>query len=293
MEGWRLADLHAYVDGCLEPSERQAFEAQMAGNPALSQRAARWRTQNNAIRAAFVGESARAFSLDLGRQANDQVGKGRRSASPDVRLAPAQAGTRSSAGGAGPTRVSAQTGELKATWPGPAQRLALGALSACVICVWASGPAAPSNRLGEAGVAAFGAFALPGSPPVEFANRDPIIAQTWLAARLGRPVYLPATPASVSLVGARIAPASRSAAAFLVYDIDGSRLGLLVQSLDAPSPAPPRILQTGGWNVAAWTSAGQECVLIGDLDAPSLRAIATAFFNARYEPDPPTPERGS
>ncbi len=26
METWRLADLHAYVDDCLEPDERQAFE---------------------------------------------------------------------------------------------------------------------------------------------------------------------------------------------------------------------------------------------------------------------------
>ena len=39
MEAGRLADLHAYVDDCLEPGERLAFEQLMAQNPALARRA--------------------------------------------------------------------------------------------------------------------------------------------------------------------------------------------------------------------------------------------------------------
>ena len=61
VETWRLADLHAYVDGCLEADERLAFEKRMEQDPALARRAADWRSQNSAIRAALDGEGAKAF----------------------------------------------------------------------------------------------------------------------------------------------------------------------------------------------------------------------------------------
>ncbi len=70
METWRLADLHAYVDDCLEPDERRALEKQMAEDPALARRAALWRAQNSAIRSAFDGEGARAFSISIVRHQN-------------------------------------------------------------------------------------------------------------------------------------------------------------------------------------------------------------------------------
>ena len=80
METWRLADLHAYVDDCLEPDERQAFENRMAQDPALARRAAAWRAQNGAIRAALDGEGARAFSISIVRHQNEIPIKGRRPA---------------------------------------------------------------------------------------------------------------------------------------------------------------------------------------------------------------------
>jgi anti-sigma factor RsiW len=293
MEGWRLADLHAYVDDCLEPGERRAFEAQMAATPALSRRAAQWQAQNKAIRAAFDEEGAGVFSIDLGRQANERVGKGRRAASPDVGLACAPPACRSHAVREGVPQIGIQTGALNANRLRLAWRLRPLALSACLIFASAFGPASPLNRLGEAGVAAFGAFALPGGPPLEFATRDPRIAQKWLMDRLAWPVRLPPPPSNVGLVGVRIAPASRSAAAFLVYETGRSRLGLLVQTLDAPPRTAPEVIELDGSIAAVWTGAGQVFVLVGDLDAPSLRALATAFFNAAYELGPPVPERGS
>ena len=88
METWRLADLHAYVDDCLEPDERLAFENQMAQDPTLARRAAAWRAQNGAIRAAFDGEGARAFSISALRHQNEiprqgpTIGHGRRQTRP-------------------------------------------------------------------------------------------------------------------------------------------------------------------------------------------------------------------
>ncbi len=287
MEGRRLADLHAYVDDCLEPAERRAFETQMAEDPALRQRAARWRAQNRAICAAFDRTGARGFAVGPRFQAGDQIGKFRRSTTPGMRFAREGGESRSGAGVGAPPL---------STWksaPSLAVRAGLATLAVCLICAWAPRSPAPSVGFGEAGAAAFSAFAQPGSPPVEFANPDAAMARSWLTAQLGWPVHLPATPAEVSLVGARIAPGSGSAAAFLVYQGDRRRLGMLVQPLDAPPPTPLRLLRARGWNVAVWTSAGQGYVLVGDLDAASLRAIATAFVNAGYEPDLTAPERGS
>ena len=80
MEAWRTADLHAYVDDCLEPDERLAFEQQMTQDAALARRAALWRAQNSAIRAAFDGESARTFSMSIVRHQNETASKAGRSA---------------------------------------------------------------------------------------------------------------------------------------------------------------------------------------------------------------------
>ncbi len=287
MEGRRLADLHAYVDDCLEPAERRAFETKMAEDSALRQRAARWRAQNRAICAAFDGKGADGLATGPRLPAGDQIGKFRRSAIPGMRPARERGESQSGAGVGAPPLPAWKSA------PSLAARAGLATLSVCLICAWAPRPPALSDGFGEAGAAAFSAFAQPGSPPVEFANRDAGMARTWLTARLGWPVQLPATPAELSLVGARIAPASGSAAAFLVYQRDRRRLGMLVQPLDAPPPTPPKVLRARGWNVAVWTSAGQGYVLVGDLDAPSLRAIATAFVNGGYEPDLTPPERGS
>jgi anti-sigma factor RsiW len=81
METWRLADLHGYVDDCMEPDERRAFERQMADDPALARRAAIWRAQNGAIRSAFDSEGVRAFSISIVHHQDENLGKGRRPAS--------------------------------------------------------------------------------------------------------------------------------------------------------------------------------------------------------------------
>src|SRR6185312_6337066 len=114
-------------------------------------------------------------------------------------------------------------------------RLGLAALSICAACVWA--PAAtvfPARRLAEAGVEAFRAFVRPGVAPVELATGDRAEAEAWLKSRLMHALALPGTPSAISLVGARIAPYPRRAAAFLVYKSQEGPLGLLIQSLDAP-----------------------------------------------------------
>ena len=155
METWRLADLHAYVDDCLEPDERLAFENRMAQDPALARRATAWRTQNSAIRAALDGEGAKAFSISLVRHQNEVLNRGRRPAM--VGGKPGDQPARSSLTAvADTTRSSAEAGKSSALRPSFLWRLALAALSLGLACIWA--PAAVVVRAKELGAADVAAF---------------------------------------------------------------------------------------------------------------------------------------
>jgi anti-sigma factor RsiW len=294
MEAWRLAHLHAYVDDCLEPDERQAFEKQMAEDPALARRATMWRAQNSAIRSAFDAEGSRAFSISIVRHQNEIPGKGRRPASVGARPPREQPSRSSFPGIEDASRMAAKVGAAGAFRPYLSWRLGVAALFVCLACVWS--PAAlvvPAKGLGEAAVAAFRAFARPGVAPVEFATGDRRESQAWLTTRLLRPVYLPPTPSALDLVGARIAPYPGAPAAFLIYESQGRLVGLLVQSLDAPITSAPELRPADGRNAAVWTWRGEGFALVGDLDAPSLLKIAQDLFDPPVEAVQATPERGS
>jgi anti-sigma factor RsiW len=293
METWRLADLHAYVDDCLEPNERLSFEKRMAQDPALARRAAAWRAQNSAIRAALDSEGARAFSISIVRQQNEVPSKGRRSATAGGRPSSEQAARSSLLTVAEVSRFSAKVSAPGALRPSVLWRLALAALSVGLASVWAPATTVvPTKGLGGADVAAFRAFARPGVAPVELASSDRTEAEGWLTTRLMHPVYLPATPSALKLVGARIAPYPGAAAAFVVYRSQERPVGLLVQSLDVPVPTAPQLLAADGGYAAVWTWRGEGFALVGNLDTTSLLKIAADFFDPRVEAPQAMPERG-
>jgi anti-sigma factor RsiW len=297
MEAGRLADLHAYVDDCFEPDERLAFEQRMAQDPALARRAALWRGQNSAIRAAFDGEGAKAFPISLVRHQNEAFARSARSggagAKPSGEQPPRASLAAFAETGREIGRPAARSLAGDAFRPWLPWRLGLAVLSVCLAFVWA--PAAtvvPGKRLGEAGVAAFRAFGRPRVEPVELATSDTAEAQAWLTTRLARPLYLPAAPSAVTLIGARIAPYPGAPAAFLFYRSQDRLVGLLVQSLDAPATVAPQLLAADGGTAAVWTWRDQGLALVGDLDAASLLKIATDFADLPAAAAQPMPERG-
>jgi anti-sigma factor RsiW len=293
MEAWRIADLHAYVDDCLEPDERLAFETQMAQDSALARQAAQWRAQNSAIRAAFDGEGTRAFSISVVRPQNEPFGRARRAAAAGGKLSSEPLTQPLSL-----TIVDAAQFSAKASAPNLFRRsllwrLGLAGLSLFLACVWA--PAAtvvPAKRLAEASVAAFQAFARPGVEPVEFATSEGAEAEAWLTARLAHPVSLPAAPPAIRLMGVRIAPYPGGPAAFLIYKSPDRALGLLIRLLDAPEATAPELVAADGHAAAVWTERGQGLALVGDPDAASLMRIATEFSGPPIEAAQAMPERG-
>jgi anti-sigma factor RsiW len=289
MEAWGIADLHAYVDDCLEPDERRAFEEQMAQDPALARRATLWRAQNSAIRTAFDGEGARAFSISIVRHQNETLSKAR----PSAAVGGEQPTQPSSPTLADASRFSAKVAAADVFRPSLVWRVGLAALSVFLAFVWAPAETVvPAQELGEAGVAAFQAFARPGVEPVEFPTSDRTEAQAWLTTRLMHTVTLPTTPSAISLMGARIAPYPGAAAAFLVYKSQDGPIGLLIQSLDAPATRAPQLLAADSRTAAVWTWRGQGFALVGELDAASLLKIATDFFGPPVEAAHTAPERG-
>jgi anti-sigma factor RsiW len=294
MEASRLADLHAYVDDCLGAEERSAFEKQMAEDPALARRAAMWRAQNSAIRSAFDGEGPRAFSISIVRHQNEIPGKGRRPASAGARPSREQPSRSPFSGLDDASRLDVNIGAEGAVRTLPIWRLGLAALFFGLLCLWSpAAPVFPAKGHGEAAAGAFAAFVRPGVAPVEFPTGDSAEAQAWLTTRLLHPVYLPALPATVSLVGVRIAPYPGGPAAFLVYAAQEQLIGLLVRSLDAPATKAPELLAADGRSVAVWSSRGQGFALVGDVDAPSLLRIANDFFEPPAGAAQTIPDRGS
>ncbi len=262
----------------------------MALDPALARRATLWRAQNSAIRAAFDGEGARAFSISIVRHQNETLSKIR----PSAAVGGEQPARPSLPTIADASRFSAKVVAVANVFrPSLVWRVGLAALSIFLAFVWAPAETVvPARDLGEAGVAAFQAFARPRVEPVEFPTSDRTEAQAWLTTRLMHSVTLPTTPSAIRLMGARIAPYPGSPAAFLVYKSQDGPVGLLIQSLDAPATRAPQLLAADGRTAAVWTWRGQGFALVGELDAASLLKIATDFFGLPVEAAHAAPERG-
>jgi anti-sigma factor RsiW len=278
-----VAETFAYVDNCLTPAQRSAFEARIREESELRREVALWEAQNAAIRAAFGAPVSARAAIDLGRNSNENQVVRVAASEVDWRVATSLRTAEPKVWPAAP-RVKAPTTAPKppttvakpGTSPAPATRTegrsrvraiaAIVAMAAGLLFVAASNPSWPSDKLTTAGLAAYRAFAAPAAPtPLEFRTGDPEALTRWLAPQFARGVVAPQLRSSAfKLIGGRITPGTAASAAFLVYeDAHGSRIGLMIEPLDAPLPSRPQIRQRGRLTVAAWTDAGHGLVAIG------------------------------
>jgi anti-sigma factor RsiW len=260
------AETFAYVDNCLDPEARSAFEARLQAEPELRREAARWEAQNRAIRAAF-GAPPRG-ALDLGGASNEngvrRFGEATRAADGAARPF----------GQAQKRRVSPPVAEPRSAGLGATARRLAGAVALAAAVLWVGlpslGPRPPAALL-AAGAAAARALA---DLPVEFVAGDPAA----LAQRLGpRLALAPLTAPSLRLIGARLAPGSQATATLYLYENSrGERVALMVEPLDEIGRAPARRGATNGLSFAAWTGAGYGFVAAAREDADVAALVAAA-----------------
>jgi anti-sigma factor RsiW len=263
-----LAETLAYVDNCLAPAARRAFEARLGGDAELRRNVARWQAQNREIRCAFGAPGREA--LDLGRATNEN---GVRRLSEPARRADGAPRSFGQTRGAPSSTLPAahwRWSPFSSAPRRPARGLVgLATLAAALLFAAAPGlgPQPPAALL-SAGLAAASALS---ALPVEFAAGDGVGFAIRLGPRLAR---APPTPPGLRLLGARLAPGAEAAAALYVYeDGRGERAALLVEPLDEVAPAPLQRGESGAFSAAAWTGAGYGFVAAAtepdDVDALS------------------------
>jgi anti-sigma factor RsiW len=272
-------DAHAYVDECLSREDRIAFEARLRDDAELRRRVDLWQAQNDAIRAAFRAPSRARGPISVGRASNENLSSPMPPATDSRRVGAASA---SSDAPAAPSRSSpcdVRRTVLKPTpargfWA-PALRGALVlSLASVVMTMWPAG-GSPDERgpLTSSGLAAFRAFGGDSSVALDVSSSDPRVLAKALSPRfVARATAANFDLAGWTLIGARFVPGTASAAAFVLWENrDRARMGLLIESLDAPASSTPRTREFGAVAISAWTEDGKGFAAVG----PDANAVAT------------------
>ena len=161
---FETAEAFAYVDNCLAPADRRAFEARLREDAELRRQVALWESQNGAIRAAYGAAASARAAIDLGGNSNENFPVWMASAIQARRSA---AATRMTAKRARSRRARSPRPSRAAVRRRAAPRfalarrvLAIAALAAGLIVAGApGGPTWPRGQSIDAGLAAYRAFA--------------------------------------------------------------------------------------------------------------------------------------
>lgn len=240
-------DLHAWLDGRLEPARRSLVEAYLAAHPAERQRLADYQ--------AMTAELHRLFDpiLDEPLPAALKPPPARPSARP-VWLA----------------RAAVAAGFL----------LFGGALGWIARERFAESLAAEPKFVRQA-VAAHMVYVPEVRHPVEVDASQQQHLVAWLSKRLGKTIKAPILEAlGWQLLGGRLLPADGQPAAQLMYqESGGRRLTLYVrQGLTDNHDTAFRFAEQDGVSAFYWVDGDLAYALIGDLDRPMLDRVAHAVY---------------
>lgn len=117
--------------------------------------------------------------------------------------------------------------------------------------------------------------------PVEVPASDEAHMTKWLSKRVGQQLAVPdLTADGFRLVGGRVLPDTRGAAALMMYEDDqGQRLTLYI----APEPRQPetalRFADSGPTRGVWWVEGNLGCAVVGDLPKDRLKAVATRAYD--------------
>ena len=239
-------DLHAFVDGRLDPGRRAAVEAWLVAHPEAAARVAADREMRDRLRARLASVADEPIPAHL-RIANL----------------------------AGPRRR-----RLPRWWPNAAAAallLALGGAAGWVGRGSVPGPA-PAEPMTQAAVSAFRTYVVEAAHPVEVRADGSTDLVRWLSARLGRPVTVPDLRAQgFRLMGGRLLPAGDEPAAMLMYDDDrGTRLTLYSRAGSSGGRGVFRYARADDVAAFSWIDAGMSYVVTARTDEARLLRVAEA-----------------
>lgn len=234
-------DLHAFIDGALDPSRRAEVEAYLEAHPEIAERFAGYDRDAQALRAA------------LDPVAREPV----------------------------PTALSlrAETRERRrgpSAWMGVAAAILLvfGGSAGWWLRAWSEPPAGGIQTLAQEAAANYALFAGDHQRPVEIRATADLIS--WTSDRTGRSPVLPDLSASgYRLMGGRVVSTAHGPGLMLMYDNDqGSRLVIFSRPMKIEREAPMVKLDgdhLAGWS---WSSQGMGYSLVGSLPPDRLHPLA-------------------
>lgn len=241
----------AFADGQLDAARVARIERHLRDHPQDAERVARWREQNAALKAVLdpvLDEPAPARLRGTLEQARHGGGGWRMAAAAIVLLAAGTAAGWGLRGLAGPE---------------------------------AAPPMVAASPAGEA-LRAHAVYAVEVRHPVEVGADAEAHLVAWLSKRLGAKLSAPdLSDRGFRLIGGRLLPAASGAAAMFMYeDAAGRRVSIHAVRRHGDGRTAFRFIRRGKWRGFAWRDPDMAYAVIGDIDRPTLKALALKAHDA-------------
>jgi anti-sigma factor RsiW len=241
-------DLHAHVDGRLEPARAQAVADYLSANPDAARRVDAHAAQRDALRAALAPIAAEPLPAEL-------------------RL----------------PHLVERRHLLRRRWRGPWTQVAAGLV--LMLGGMAGGwslrglSGAPQNGVGALAREAADTYAVYADDPVHPVEMDGgarADLQRWIADRLHRQVMVPdLARAGYRLLGGRLVSTPHGPAGLFLYqDSAGARLGMLVRPMAVDKTARMARHDYGALAGYSWADDGMGYSLVGRAATPALHPMA-------------------
>lgn len=192
----REDELHAYVDGRLEPGRRTEVEAWLAANPERGEELRAWKRDADRLRTLFAGAESWPANPALD-----------------------------------PAHLRRRLGVRRRRGLALAASLLVAAGFGGLLGWQARGLRAPASLPMSDAVAAYRQFVEADAPPMEFDAHRTAELERWLSRHFGAAGRVPdLRPAGYTLQGGRLLSTEHGPAAMLVYaDADGARVGFYLR----------------------------------------------------------------
>lgn len=242
-----------YFAGALPPDVAAQIEQRMATDPAAQATLAEWQRQDAAIDALYQPRAQEALPERL---------------SAVIRRAEAEDAARL----LGKPRL----------WQVAAM---IALLSVGMVGGWFARDAftAPAVALNLAATAiqAHATYVVEVAHPVEVTASEAGHLETWLSRRVGSDIRPPDfAAAGFELMGGRVVPSERGAAALFMYDnAQGQRVTLYVAQQGASTMTAFQFAQSGAFQSFYWTDRDLSYAVVGDIAREDLRRIALAAYD--------------